>query len=290
LPAVHAMQSRTLLETPDQRNERRILETKELMRYRTVAPPEPVADWLEAHPNDPFDLFEVGMRAMGESPLRERDRSLLQELAPLKLRPGHKFDARAFSEAQRQAIRAGIVDAGIEIRGAGQRRYGRTVDGWTYGERHLGNFGDDYLYRAHVALSALASPVPEEAMYVTCQADSEGKPLTGGERYTLAFPAGALPPAKAFWSLAMYEIAAEGRAFFTDNSIRRYAIGNRTPGLVYASDGSLTIHIQRDRPDGDAAANWLPAPAGPMRLVLRAYQPEPAMLEGRYRVPAVKRL
>ena len=31
-------QARTLLETPDMRNERRILEAGELMRYRTVAP------------------------------------------------------------------------------------------------------------------------------------------------------------------------------------------------------------------------------------------------------------
>ena len=42
---VRILQARVLLETPDMRNERRILETRELMRQRTVAPPEPAADW-----------------------------------------------------------------------------------------------------------------------------------------------------------------------------------------------------------------------------------------------------
>ena len=81
----------------------------------------------------------------------------------------------------------------------------------------------------------------------------------------------------------------DGRAFFVDNPIDRYAIGDRTQGMVRGTDGSLTIYIQRDRPQGERAANWLPTPPGPMRLVLRAYQPDEALIEGRYRVPAVRR-
>jgi len=69
LPAVRALQAATLLETPDMRNERRIIESRELMRQRTIAPPEAVADWPAPHPADPFDLFDVGLRALGESPL-----------------------------------------------------------------------------------------------------------------------------------------------------------------------------------------------------------------------------
>ena len=58
----------------------------------------------------------------------------------------------------------------------------------------------------------------------------------------------------------MYEVTPEGRAFFIDNPIGRYAIGDRTPGLQKAADGSLTLYLQHDRPEGDRAANWLPAP------------------------------
>ena len=288
LDRVQILQARVLLETPDMRNERRILETRELMRQRTVAPPESVADWPAPNPGDPFDLFEVGMSALGESPLPERDRALFETLAPLRLRPGRKFDVRAFSEAERRAIRAGIEQGHADIRAAAARP-GRTVDGWTYSERHLGNFGTDYLYRAATALTALGALEPAEAVYVTCNADSAGRPLTGSHRYELTFPAGDLPPAAAFWSLSMYEVTPEGRAFFVDNPIGRYSIGDRTPDLVHTPDGSLTLSLQHERPTG-GQNNWLPAPAGPMRLILRAYEPEKQMIEGRYRVPAVRRV
>lgn len=293
LVPLRILQARTLLETPDMRNERRILETRELMRFRTQAPPDPVADWPAPVPGNPFDVLEVGMRALGESPLPERDRTMFEILTPLKLRPGRKFDQRAFGEAERRAIRSGIEQGHAEIRAAAGR-YGTTTDGWSYVENHLGNFGDDYLYRAFAALTGLGAQEPAEAINVTCNIDAERRPLSGVHRYKLTFPAGGLPPARAFWSLAAYEVTANGRAYFVNNPIDRYAIGDRTPGLVYAPDGSLTLYIQSERPTGeidggDRAANWLPAPAGPLRLVLRIYEAEQAMLDGRYRVPPVRR-
>jgi hypothetical protein len=84
-------------------------------------------------------------------------------------------------------------------------------------------------------------------------------------------------------------VTPDGRAFFADNAIARYSIGGHTPDLMRGADGSLTIYIQRERPLDERAANWLPAPAGPIRLVLRAYHPAEAMMDGRYRVPAVHR-
>lgn len=289
LAAVRSLQARSLLETPDMRNERRILETEELMRFRTVAPVEPVADWPATNRDDPFDLFAVGLSALGESPLAAADRAFLEGLAPLKLRPGHKFDLRAFDPAERQMILQGIAAAREEIRAAG-KRYGKTVDGWSYGERNLGNFGDDYLYRALIALTGLAALVPDEAIYVSCGSDADGRPLGGATRYTLTFPPGGLPPAHAFWSLSMYEVTPEGRAFFADNALDRYAIGDRSRGLGYAGDGALTLYLQHDQPAERDLANWLPSPAGPMRLVMRAYEPGESLIDGRYRLPAVRRI
>jgi len=112
------LQARTLLETPDERNQRRILEMQELMRFRTDLPPEPVADWDPPRPTEPFDLFETGLAMLGTCALSERDRQALDELAPLHLRPGRRFDARAFGEADRTAIVQGIADAADEIAAA----------------------------------------------------------------------------------------------------------------------------------------------------------------------------
>ena len=66
------------------------------------------------------------------------------------------------------------------------------------------------------------------------------------------------PPVGAFWSLTMYDVP---NFYLVANPINRYSLGDRTPGIVYADDGSLTITISHTIPgDPTAAANWLPAP------------------------------
>jgi hypothetical protein len=57
------------------------------------------------------------------------------------------------------------------------------------------------------------------------------------------------------------------------NSINRFSIGDRTPGLTKNPDGSLDIYIQNQEPK-DHASNWLPSPAsGQFRLNYRIYLP-----------------
>ena len=95
-----------------------------------------------------------------------------------------------------------------------------------------------------------------------------------------------LPPVDAFWSLTMYD--AEG--FPVANAINRFAIGDRD-ALKYNSDGSLDLFIQHDDPGGDRTANWLPAPsAGALGLTMRLYAPKPAVLDGSWTPPPLRRL
>ena len=77
--------------------------------------------------------------------------------------------------------------------------------------------------------------------------------------------------------------------FLVANPIDRYSIGDRTPGLVVGTDGSVTIRMSAADP-GDATVNWLPAPQGAFRPVLRAYQPRGSALDGSYQLPKVRRL
>jgi hypothetical protein len=139
------LQARVLLETPDRRNERRILEMHELMRFRTTAPWEPVADWPQPRPADRFDLFDRGLAMLAGCTLHESARQTFDTLAPLHLRPGRRFDARAFSAPQRQAIAAGIADADTEIGNRGPRA---PIS--------------DPLHHAWIAKTALATPTEAE--------------------------------------------------------------------------------------------------------------------------------
>jgi len=284
---VGILQRRTLLETPDMRNERRILESGELMRHRATAPPEPVADWRAPNADDPFDLFDTTLRALGRSRLGERDRAMFEGFAPLRLRPGRKFDHRGFSKAEQQRIEAGIREALAEIRDAASR-FGSTHDGWTYGEGHTVNV-DDHLHRAHVASTGLGAIGPPEAILVTCSTDADGRPLSGTNRYRLAFTAGVLPPTRTLWTLAAYPVEAEGPAFLFNDATGRLSVGESETGLQRGADGSLTIALQHEPPEDGHTANWLPTPAGSMQLVLHVYAPEESLLTGRYRLPAIQR-
>jgi hypothetical protein len=94
-----------------------------------------------------------------------------------------------------------------------------------------------------------------------------------------------IPPAKAFWSVTLYD--KDG--FPSANELKRNAIGDRD-ALKYNADGSLDLYIQHASPGADKESNWLPAPAGDFNLTMRVYSPKSQVLDGQWAPPAVTRL
>ncbi|MFC3077761.1 DUF1254 domain-containing protein [Phenylobacterium terrae] len=230
------------------------------------------------------DYFMSADRLMRLNPPPAADRPFLAQLGPLSL--GGGFDPSRFSPADAARIEAGVAEAKALVR----RRVndGMLADGWFYPKPGRGDFGRDYLYRAAVALGGLATLPRQEAMYMRAAGDGLGV-FPAGQKLRLSFPPGGEPPASAFWSLSLYEATPEGQFYFAENPLRRYAIGDRTPGLMRAGDGQLDIWISHQDPGPARRANWLPAPNAPFALVLRAYLPGPDLLEGRYRLPPLTR-
>ena len=143
-----------------------------------------------------------------------------------------------------------------------------------------------YLMRALSARAGLWGNHAYEAAYAMVYDDGDDQPLDGAHRYELRFT--TTPPVGAFWSVTMYDTPDY---YLVENPIDRYSIGDRTPGLHYADDGSLTIVIQRDGPtEPDRAANWLPTPAGSFRPILRMYSPDAAVFDGTYELPPITRV
>ena len=142
-----------------------------------------------------------------------------------------------------------------------------------------------YVTRAVAARAGLWGNHGYEADYEIIHQDEHGDTLSGDHRYQVTFD--PPPPANAFWSLTMYDTP---RYYLVDNPIDRYSIGDRTPGLQYNADGSITIYLQADAPDPALAPNWLPAPHGDFRPILRMYEPGDTVLDGSYRLPAIQRL
>jgi hypothetical protein len=181
---------------------------------------------------------------------------------------------------------------------------GGTVNGWNFVVSAF-NFNLDYLgigtldtpawkfadraaaffFRAVIARVGLWGNHPYEAAYPQVFLDEHGEQLNGSREYVLHFD--ELPPADAFWSVTMYDIP---KFYLVANPIQRYSIGDRTPGLKYDPDGSLDIYIQHESPGPDIESNWLPAPEGDFRPILRMYQPRPEALDGTWTPPPIRRV
>ncbi len=162
----------------------------------------------------------------------------------------------------------------------GLRHGTRAVSGWGLPAPQVGDFGTDTNLRAAVAFGGLSALPSTEAIYLNLETDPSGRPLDGARRWKLLVPPLQV---EGFWSLSMYEKDADGRLFFTDNPLRRYSIGDRTPGLQRRDDGSVEVLLQHDAPAD--TRNWLPAPKGAYAVTLRAYLPGEAMRRGEAPLP-----
>lgn len=230
-------------------------------------------------------FFDVMNAALREVPARAADAALLAQLDQVGIGPSADFDPAKLGGPERRGLERALA-AGRRLLAASGQRARPGERGWIV-PRLVGRYGLDYLARATVVLNGYGN-LPEESLYAAALVDDRGELLTGGGRYRIRFERGALPPVRAFWSLAVYDIRT---AKLVENAIQRYSLGDRTPGLVYGDDGSLTIALQAE-PPSEPGANWLPTPRGPLPYiaVLRMYEPRDEALSGAYQLPAVTRV
>jgi hypothetical protein len=244
-------------------------------RNSTVAAVAPDAKWQ--------DIFAEANRLLAEERPPVTDLALLLRIAPLGVGADATFNASAFSDAEREAIAAGVAEGRSLV--IDPRNRGQAVQGWYYPGPTLGIWGQDYGARAVVARTGLAALPRNEAMYMRPEGADGNALYDGRKMWRIHFAPGQLPPVSGFWSLTMYERTPDGQSFFTENALKRYAIGNRTAGLKINDDGTLDIWIGHDDPGSERQANWLPAPAGSFTMTLRAYLPGRGLLNGDYRLP-----
>ncbi len=149
-----------------------------------------------------------------------------------------------------------------------------------------GNFGNNYLLRAAIAVYSLGNAIPQEALFFHAFKDGSGTTLSGKQRYRISFPDGQYPPVGAFWSFTAYDAKD---SFLVKNPLARYSISDRTPGVVTGPDGSLTFYFQNKAPVG-MESNWLPVPEGEFTITLRTYIPQKELLNLEWKVPPIERI
>jgi hypothetical protein len=227
------------------------------------------------------EFFGEAIELLAEIPTHAADGPILERMERIGLVPGEPLDL-ARTPGDGEALDAAVPAAIAKITER-QRTIVPAIDGWLSVTENIGSWGVNYLRRACIDLIGLGANLPEDAVYPVSYFDADGEPYDGNASYVLHFDADALPPAKAFWSLTMYE--AEG--FPVENALNRFAIGDRDD-LSFAADGSLDLRIGAAEP-AEGSSNWLPAPAGPFNLCLRLYYPEPGVLDGSWTPPGVRK-
>ncbi|MCB2173690.1 DUF1254 domain-containing protein [bacterium] len=218
-----------------------------------------------------YAYLDAALEFVPETP---ENKEIRAKLARIGIGPGKMFDFKDLSLEHKAAVLLAMKEGDDKVKNylaTGQK----NINGWGVGSL----FGDsafyngDWLKRAAAAMAGIYGNDASEAMYPMARTDATGETLDGSKHnYTLTFPAGQLPPVNSFWSVTMYDGKSQ---LLIKNPINRYLINSpMLPDMKKNEDGSLTIYIQKDSPGKDKEANWLPAPNGPIYLVMRLYWPK----------------
>lgn len=244
-------------------------------------------DWIEGEQFtvEAYNYIDVMLNLL--DPVEEEE-ALMKEFAKLGLGTDAPFEMEKFDEEIQKAIEEGLQEALVEIEEftkvitsdpLGSAKIFGTRDFLNKSAKENYQLENFYILRTIAAHMGLYGNSGAEAIYPTYLFDSEGAPINASENnYTITFQEEELPPVKAFWSLSMYNGQTQ---LFIHNSLDRYLLNsNMLENFIYADDGSLTLYIQKDSPGQELEANWLPAPDGPLYMVLRLYGPEERTLKG----------
>ncbi|MEW6257879.1 MAG: DUF1254 domain-containing protein [Pseudomonadota bacterium] len=241
------------------------------------------------------EFFEFLDFALRFAPAMPDELWIREQLARIGVGPGRGFAFSALSVADKAEILLGMKE-GLRKVEAGVAALGADINGWRVGAASgdAAFFHGDWLLRAVGAKAGIYGNDPEEATYPLTRQDAQGAPLDGSKaNYTLTFPKDGLPPVNAFWSVTLYDGTTQ---LLIKNPIDRYLINSpMLDQMKRNADGSLTLYIQKDSPGAEKESNWLPAPDGPIYLVMRLYWPKtgtPSILPpgaGSWKPPGVMR-
>jgi hypothetical protein len=241
------------------------------------------------------NFFEYLDFALQFAPAGPEELEIRAKLARIGIGQGKTFSFKDLSLKHKLEVALGMKD-GLKKVEQKVAAMGKEINGWRVGSA----FGDrdfyhgDWLLRAAAARAGIYGNDAVEAMYPMTRWTANGEVLDGSKhKYTLTFAAGQYPPVNAFWSVTMYDGKSQ---LLIKNPIDRYLINApMLPNMKKNADGSLTLYIQKDSPGKDKESNWLPAPDGPIYLVMRLYWPRetpPSILppgEGTWAPPAIQK-
>ena len=220
------------------------------------------------------NFFEYLDFVMQYAPAGPEEKEIREKLLKIGVGPGKEFDFKDLPDEHKAEILLGMKAGDDKIKKFIAEK-STKINGWQlssyFGDRTF--FNGDWILRAAGAKAGIYGNDAIEAAYPMIKNLENGEVIDCSKHnYTLTFKEGEVPPVNAFWSITMYDGKSQ---FLIKNPINRYLINSpMLPELKKGKDGSVTIYIQKDSPGKDKESNWLPAPNGPVYMVMRLYWPK----------------
>ncbi|WP_019027377.1 DUF1214 domain-containing protein [Colwellia piezophila] len=236
--------------------------------------------------------WEILHRAITIEPVQERDRMMMDMLAPLGIEKGKPFNPTAAQQAilEEAVIVGEAMTKNIDFNKTGrleQSEYGPEGNFWEIATASTPDqdrgYGIDLDGRAAWFYEAVSNDIAMHGMknggwgqvYLDNYRSANGNGLDGGKHYTLNIPAGA-DYAKTFWTVTVYNV--EDRGPIT-NTQGRADVGSNIKGTVTNGEGGYTFHFSPEKPKDVADANWVQTNTGENWFVyFRAYSPSKAFV------------
>jgi len=217
-----------------------------------------------------FDYLDFVLQT---APAGPEEVGIRAKLASIGVGPGKTFNFKDLSPEHKAAVLLGMKEGQDKIKDYLETKMTK-VNGWIvvspFGDRDF--YKGDWLLRSAAAAAGILGNNAVEATYPVAKTLENGEtPDASKHNYTITFPAGQLPPVNAFWSVTMYD----GKTQLLVKNPDRYLLNSpMLSSMKKNPDGSLTLYIQNKTPGTSKEANWLPAPDGPIYLVMRLYWPK----------------
>ena len=198
----------------------------------------------------------------------ELDAALLAAYKPLGVEPGRAFDPARVAKIDGGAFRKAAERIAAEelARTAGPAGKEVSLFGLFQpkGRMTLPNL----LFQSVIGPIGLPA---SEAVYPALTT-ADGKPMNASHDYVIRMNKDELPPAKAFWSITLYDL---NKGFFIPNERRKYSVGENA-GMKLNDKGGIDVYVAAKQPVGVPQENWLPIERKDeaLSLILRVYVPD----------------
>jgi len=182
-------------------------------------------------------------------PKNELDQAVLAAYQPLGVVPGRAYDPARVAKIDGARFRkvAEQTAAGVLAKAAAPGSDKEMMSLFLTKER---------MKLEHLVSQSVIGPIGQpasEALYPPI-VTADGKPMNAQHDYVIRMSKNDLPPAKAFWSVTLYDTQ---NGFFIPNERKKYSVGENA-GMKLDKDGGIAIYIAAQQPKGVPIENWLP--------------------------------